>query len=759
MLAFLSGRRRGRRSLRALFAGAAAGSLLVICAPLLPAAAPGAGGAAGPPSAAADRWKRFVLLVWQYKTPPPGPEAKRLYESLNLRGVHLDNGFSDELLTFAKRNRFVYYVDHAAGKGDLYLHRNEWDAFLEGYRKDRRRPVRPRSIWDPAVRARLKERMRDNITRARTGPVLAYAFDDEISLTSFTSPADVDWSPEGLARFRTWLQTEYKGLPALNRQWGTTFTRWEDVEPRGVDDLLPFHAQPLDRWNLAPWLDHRRFMDGAWADLLAELTREANALDPATPAGFVGGQAPAAYGGFDYARLAESVQWMEAYDIGGTNEILRSFWGTRRPRVQTYFLTENLPQDKWFLWYYLVHGNRGVICWPDTPRGPWFENGAARPSVRALADTFRQVQGPVSEIFPGATFAHDGIGLYYSQPSIALSWFMDIQPHGRTWVNRSSSMNNDNATDILNRTAWMKLLEDAGFQYNVVSYREVAKKGAAALAAYRVLILPRTLALSDAEAAAIREWVAGGGTLIADYLPGVFDEHGTARPGGAGALDAAFGIARDPAQGVLDGKTVTEVNAERYQKPLGDRLSYDGARRDSDGMVLYERGLRSRGSASTAAPASGDLGSGITNRFGKGLTYYANWTPLPYLLVRTTADGARYRARLAAQLRSRKGTAVTRLEPRVRVSADGKELPLAERLFWNKNGKRYLCVVMNPLRGARIDAAGAVDTPLSERPLTITLQFRDAVDGLKNERTGKALGKGRRFTDRWVPCEANLYSW
>ncbi len=695
-------------------------------------------------------------MVWQYKTPPPGPEVERLYEILNLRGIHLDNGFSDALLRFAKENGYFYYVDHAAGKGDLHLHRGEWDDFARAYRQDRKRPVRPRSIWDPAVRARLKQRLRENITRARTGGVLAYAFDDEISLTSFTTPADVDWSPEGLTRFRAWLRAEYATLEQLNARWGTRFARWEEVEPEGVDDLLHFHRQPFDRWNLAPWLDHRRFMDGAWADLLAELTREANALDPSTPAGFVGGQAPAAYGGFDYARLTEAVQWMEAYDIGGTNEILRSFWGSSRPRVQTYFLTEKPAQDKWFLWYYLVHGNRGVICWPDTPKGPWFQNGQARESVRALADTFREVQGPLSEIFPGAIFEHDGIALYYSQPSIAVSWFMDIEPHGRTWVNRSSSMNNDNATDILNRWAWMKLLEDAGFQYDFVSYRDVERRGAAALGAYRVLILPRTLALSDKEAAALRAWVAGGGTLIADYLPGVFDEHGKARP--RGALDAVFGVTRDAGQGVLDGKTVAEVNAELYQKPLPARLAHVGTLRDREGAVLYERMLRPTGGASAQDTAQGSA-TGISNTFGKGRTFYANWTPLPYLFVRATEEGRKQRTRITRQLAWRSGQRTHPLEPRVRVVAQGKELPLAERLFWKKGGRRYLCVVLNPLRTAKIDAAGGVDDLPAEGALTITLEFNDPIIGVKNERTNSPLGDGSRFTDRWLPYEANIYSW
>src|SRR4051794_6879152 len=66
---------------------------------------------------AAGNWNRFVMMVYQYKVPEPGPEAKRLYESVNLRALHLDNGFSEQLLDFARANHYPYYVDHSAGKG------------------------------------------------------------------------------------------------------------------------------------------------------------------------------------------------------------------------------------------------------------------------------------------------------------------------------------------------------------------------------------------------------------------------------------------------------------------------------------------------------------------------------------------------------------------------------------------------------------------------------------------------------------------
>ncbi len=85
-------------------------------------------------------------------------------------------------------------------------------------------------------------------------------------------------------------------------------------------------------------------------------------------------------------------------------------------------------------------------------------------------------------------------------------------------------------------------------------------------------------------------------------------------------------------------------------------------------------------------------------------------------------------------------------------------MSLGERLFWTKNGKHYLCIVMNPLRQANVDNAGSV-SGVSSDPLTINVEFRDAVKSLKNERTTRVLGNGKTFSDRWVPCEANIYSW
>lgn len=691
-----------------------------------------------------DGWPAYTALLWQYRTPPPGEALARALEASGFGGVHLDNGVPEPLLAFAIERRLPYYVDHAAGKGDLYLKPAEWQAFAKQYKQTRGLAARPNSLSDPATFERLRERLEANLSRARRGPVLAYAFDDEISTTSFTSPADVDWSPHAQVEFRKWLAITYGTLDELNDSWGTQYTAWEQAEPLPVDAVRGQHQQSPATWNLARWADHREFMDASFADLLARLTKVANELDPAHPAGFVGGQAPAAYGGYDYGRLAEAVQFMEAYDIGATNEILRSLFGpARKPHVQTFFSWKDPILDRWFLWYYFAHGNRGLIAWPAWGEQSWFAaDGTPDPRIAALRPTLSELQGKFGHLLSKADYGPAQVALYYSQPSIRISWFMDIEPHGSSWVNRSSSLNNDNASDIWNRWAWVKLLEDLQIPYEFVTERQVTAQGLDS-ARYRAVILGRTLALSDAESTALRRFVDAGGALIADYLPGVFDEHGKARR--SGALDDVFGVRRDLSAGVLHGRTLAEVNGERYQQPLADRLAYDGAWRWQDD-VLYERGLRAEGGT-----ADGQAG-GAAVMVRQGAATYLNLTPLPYIVARHDATGQRWRERVGDLLRA------AGVRPVGAVRVDGRPAVGVELLRWTTPSGVVYAVVANPLRQASVDGPGRMAALLSDQPQPLRIEFGRTVHGLRNLRTGQAFGDRDVLTDTWVSCEANLYA-
>jgi hypothetical protein len=70
----------------------------------------------------------------------------------------------------------------------------------------------------------------------------------------------------------------------------------------------------------------------------------------------------------------------------------------------------------------------------------------------------------------------------------------------------------------------------------------VVRLDEAALAQYKLLVLPHVAALSDEEAENVRRFVRRGGAVLATFETGAYDEWG--RPRAQGVLDALLGVAR-----------------------------------------------------------------------------------------------------------------------------------------------------------------------------------------------------------------------
>jgi hypothetical protein len=690
-------------------------------------------------------WTRFIILVWQFQNDVRVDGA--LYDRAGLHGFHIDRGAdAEEYVRLSLARGFPYYVDHAAGKGILYLYKDV-QASITG------KPalqVRPHSLADPQTIATLKQRLRDDVGTTKHGLVYVYAFDDEISTAVFNDPVEVDVHPLSVAWYRRWLAHRHGSIGALNAAWGTTWTSFEEVEPVGFDQVWKTVAgAAFASWNLSRWMEWRHFMDYQFAQVLADLTRYTNTLDPRIPAGFVGGQQPSAYGGYDYALLSRAVQWMEPSDLGGMNEILRSFWNRpRRVQVQSYQAGRSYKRDVWILWYRLAHGNQATIAWP----AGWMPetSGGARelsPGIARLASTFRELQGRAGELIvdPDSYLETDAIGLYYSHPSIRAGWVTDSIAHGAKWPKRATSIDDGNLSSAHLRLAWCQLLEDLGYQYDFVSYLDVTEGRSALADRFRVIVLPQTICLSEREAEVLRRFVTAGGILIADALCGLLTETGQGRPKG-GILDELFGIRRDESQGYLNGRGIVEVNAEYFNRPFPERLrAYEGALRYRS-MIVYERGTKAaRGAAGDAAGGADVL---VRRAVGPGRTLYLNLTPLAYVYFpfRSGEIGAAWREVVGRVL------ADAGMRARVEIHRGaGERAPWMESLLW-RNGNRYcLAIVKNP--GEAAESLPVIE----EGPEDIRVTLRLPVRGLRNARTGAVLGDVSAFTDRFTPWEANLY--
>ncbi len=680
-------------------------------------------------------WDHYVVMIWQFKTNVLKDHEK--YASININAFHIDRN-NPKSAAFSKEHKWPFYVDHAADKGYLHLGKN---ASKLG-KKPKGIIVRPNSLANPATIAKMKSFLDTNIPRAKDAYPLGYALDDEVSLGTFCSPYEVDGSPQSIQGYRKSLKQLYGGdIKKLNAEYGSSYAGFDAIKPKPFEAVRrQITAKTIGKINLSEWCDWHSYMDTQFAEAIAELVRHANSLDPKVPCGFVGGQGPTAFGGYDWRKLSKAAQWCEAYESGGNNEIIRSFWGQKRPLLKTYFPRKGaFAQNAWFLWYYMVHGNRGVICWPNG----WFPPNGVAPHIKELAGTFKEVQGPVSKLVVDGEFQYDPVAIYYSHPSIQVTWGLDSASHGGTWVSRSSSMDNNLSTSHLTRMGWSKALEDIGIQSRFYHMDHLID-GQLQKDGVKVLLLNRSLCLSDKEAEAIKKFAANGGTVIADHMCGIFDEHGKARA--TGALDDLFGVKHDLAKGIFTGTTCTEVDAEKGYKGLNDNNWEGGRSPQYSDVAAVELGLTEDGGK--AAAKAGKVPVVIK----KGKAVYLNLSTIGYYKKRGS-DAAKAFGPFLKGLLADAG-----VKPRLQMDVGGKPSTTTESIFWKNGDKLTLCVISNLKLSSNVNNMGNIGGELGKGKVKLSLKFAKAVKGLKNERTGKVLGDGASFEDEFTPWEANIYT-
>jgi hypothetical protein len=368
------------------------------------------------------------------------------------------------------------------------------------------------------------------------------------------NPFDYDFSPAALAGFRTWLQSQYPDLSALNTEWETRFARWDDVKPFTTDQIKNRMAsgdanprgkpdwQAVQRlrfdpvaargnptaWNFAPWCDFRSYMDISLATTLGDLRQAARMIDPQTPVGIEGTQMPAAFGGYDLWRLSQVLDWVEPYDIGNAREIFGSFM-PGKPILSTVG-EQDANAARRRLWHLLLEGDRGCIVWWSEDCIDWKSaDYALTPRAKALAPVLTEMGSPLAMLFLRARREVDPIAIHYSQPGIQVNWLLESTEDGSTWLRRFSSYEAAHNKMAARRQAWVKLLQDAGYTPRFISGEQVVTGG---LATYRILVLPDSLALSDAELTRFEGFLdlsSPGQLLLGSGMPGLFDAHGRLR--------------------------------------------------------------------------------------------------------------------------------------------------------------------------------------------------------------------------------------
>ena len=667
------------------------------------------------------RWTTWIYMPWRYQWAiGTGDEGGQFSKDYGFNGGFTDHGDAGPLPWFEKWH-LQFYNDHSAGKGYLYLNRKDWKGDQNNPRALRNGAGGARPL-DAAMLRTLMDILTRNVNRLKGSPMrAAYALDDEISWGTFVKPLPWRVNDDDKA-YEDWLNAYYGGTAPAAQYVTPAFT-------------LAQLGRPLKGLDFSPLLDRITYNDAVWANFLGKLVECANAADPDTPCGFVGGQSPNLWGGYDYAKLAKKIQFIEAYNIGSATAILRSFNPQNAmPIVTTHFHDDKrgTANDIWQTWYYFAHGNRGMIGWVEN----WFDKEKKpRPWLEEYKNVNKEIGGVQGPKMVGSRWIHDGVAIYYSHPSIQVSWCLDAEPHGRTWTNR----NGDDrlGTSHLVRRAWEHLLTDSGIQYNFIPYDEVVVHGVPK--EYKVLVLPACYALSDIEAKRITQFCEDGGTVVADFACGLFDQHGKGRA--QGALDDLFGVKHDGSEAKADffgGSLWVETNQDAG-------FSYKKFREFfATVSCKLEGGF---------AVAETRVGTQTAKKVGKGTAVYLNLSPQRYLQYREegSADASQRDVFIKPVLA---GGA----QPWVKVSGpDGKRPANCEVTCWSKGGRTLLFVLQNAAITGSATGGGGAEGLISQKT-RITVEFPAPVKDLVDERTGRKLGDGKSFPFDFNAVEAVFLS-
>jgi len=471
------------------------------------------------------QWWDYAIIMWQNYS----PEQFAKLRELGINGSEYV-GRNRSAPEFLLKNDLRWYAENVATDFYSAYHHyypdrdNGWE-FKQARAAHQKDPSslepfkRHPSLTDAEWLKKVHDRLVESALFFSPYRPFFYSLGDETGIAELEAAWDFDFSDESLVPMREWLRQRYGTLAALNQQWGSNFTAWNQVTPMTTDEAMKRSDD-----NFSAWADFKEWMDICYANALKMGTDAIHSVDPEAYVGIGGGQMPG-WGGYDYSRIVKSLTAIEPYDIGNNIEIIRSL----NPDMAV--LTTGFAHGSWEkhrVWFELLHGNRGLILWDDKSEyvGP---SGEIEPRGKESAGYYNELRDGIGALLINSQRQSDPIAIHYSQPSLRVEWMLESRPRGAAWAMRGARAERTDNNFLRLRESWCRAIEDAGLQYKFVSYGQV-EEGELLRGGYRVLILPHSSALSPSETQAIRAFVAQGGVVIADGDPGGFDEHGRRLP-------------------------------------------------------------------------------------------------------------------------------------------------------------------------------------------------------------------------------------
>jgi hypothetical protein len=390
---------------------------------------------------------------------------------------------------------------------------------------------------------------------------------------------------------------------------------------------------------------------------------------------------------------------------GSGDEIIRSIASRDFPNSNWMGYTKDADSLLSVYWRMITRGHDAVWWWMWPNIGRF--NGLLRPTlspypaVRELVKDTQVVRDGLGTLLLHSDMLDDGIALLYSMPSAYAVRLEAGSSYGKYEDHH---------------VAWYSAIRGLGLQFRYVTDR-MLRLGEFDPQRYKVLILPRTEAIGPPEAEVIRRFVEGGGTVIADLRPGLYD--GRCKPLERGPLDDLFGIRRRANVEMVTADATLE--GQWKEGPLS--LQFPGAACDP-GVELTD---------GVALGRAGGVPIFILNSVGRGQALLLNFGMPSFPSLGAAAETDAAADCLRAVLASAGVTPAVTLQ-----GADGGRLRNVEAVRW-RNGDVDLLALFR--------AGGEAE----EARVTLT-----AARHVYNLRQHQHIDETPTFTVPLVPCRATF---
>jgi hypothetical protein len=339
--------------------------------------------------------------------------------------------------------------------------------------------------------------------------------------------------------FRNWLKKVYPSLEALNSSWDCSFKSWDEV-------IALTASEVRQKKSFAGWVDHRTFNDWNRADAFRIMTTAMANASGGLPLSLSGTSETNPWNAWDYYLLMPWLKTLASYSGEQTIQH-RSFAPHRLTSMPWIGYDGDGSSQHQKVLTDLMNGCTGFNIYGNFNIQTDFQLSPRGKELVQVLDLYRNGLG---ESIMRTNFKSYPIAFLYSPASIKVNWITGFSNQ------RTAST-----------YGFSQIVKDAGLAYDYVAYGELEKSGVPAK--YKVLFLPMSSALSDKEVSALEKFVKNGGTLVADFRAGTFDNHGSSRV--TPALSKLFGISSD-GKVVRESSIITGTGALKGLKIKADHF-------------------------------------------------------------------------------------------------------------------------------------------------------------------------------------------